>query len=550
MSRLLLSGCLSLVLGAPAALAADPALPYVPFDLGQHHRPVSTRSEAAQRAFDQGLIWSFAFNHGDAERAFRESARLDPGLAMAWWGVALVNGPHINNTMVDEVHAKTAWEALAEARARAKGASAVEQALIEALGARYAWPQPADRHPLDEAYARAMAAVFARFPRDADVATLYAEALMDVRPWDQWTRDGQPQPGTQEVLQALETARRLAPDHPGALHLTIHALEASPRPEQAREAADRLRDLVPDAGHLVHMPSHIDVRLGRWAEAAAANEKAMLADQRYQARRLEPGFWGLYMAHNAHFLAYTAMMEGRREVALARTREVVSMFPPEFVRENALFADAFMTVHLEALKRFGEWQQILDSRPVIAGLPVSGAYQHFARGVALAALGRAEEARAEAALFRQALAAVPPEAAWGSNTAAAVLAVGLPYLDGEIAWREGRGEDALRLLGQAVQQEDALKYDEPPPWTVPSRHALAAVQLASALPAEAEKTYREDLRRYPENGWSLGGLARALEAQGRGDEAAAVRARQAQAWSRADTKPETSCLCVKSGGRR
>ena len=549
MSRLLLSACLSLAVSAPAALA-DPAPPYVPFDLGRHHRPVSTRSEAAQRAFDQGLVWSFAFNHGDAERAFREAARLDPGLALAWWGVALVNGPHINNTTVDEVHAKTAWEALSQARARAKGASPVEQALIEALAARYAWPQPADRHPLDEAYARAMAAVFARFPQDADVATLYAEALMDVRPWDQWTRDGQPQPGTQEVLQALETARRLAPDHPGALHLTIHALEASPRPEQAREAADRLRDLVPDAGHLVHMPSHIDVRLGRWAEAAAANEKAMLADQRYQARRLEPGFWGLYMAHNAHFLAYTAMMEGRREVALARTREVVSMFPPEFVRENALFADAFMTVHLEALKRFGEWQQILDSRPVVEGLPVSGAYQHFARGVALAALGRADEARAEAALFRQGLTAVPPEAAWGSNTAAAVLAVGLPYLDGEIAWREGRSDDALRLLGQAVQQEDALKYDEPPPWTVPSRHALAAVQLASAHPAEAEKTYRDDLRRYPENGWSLGGLARALEAQGRGDEAATVRARQAQAWSRADTKPETSCLCVKAVGRR
>ena len=245
------------------------------------------------------------------------SARQDPGLAMAWWGIALVNGPHINNPMVDEARARLAWLALAEARARSNGASAVERALIEALGARYAWPQPADRHPLDEAYAKAMAAVFQRFPGDADVATLYAESLMDVRPWDQWTRDGQPQPGTQEVLQALETARRLDPDHPGALHLTIHALEASPRPDQARDAADRLRQLVPDAGHLVHMPSHIDVRLGRWSEAATANEKAMAADEHYRTRRLDPGFWAIYMAHNAHFLAYTAMMEGRREVALA-----------------------------------------------------------------------------------------------------------------------------------------------------------------------------------------------------------------------------------------
>lgn len=550
MSKFLLQGCLALLAGAPATLAADSAAGYVPFDLGRHQRPVSTRVAAAQKAFDQGLVWSFAFNHGDAERAFREAARLDPGLAMAHWGIALVNGPHINNTTVDEAHAQVAWQALTAARARLKGASAVEKALVEALGARYAWPQPADRRPLDEAYARAMAGVFARFPQDADVATLYAEALMDVRPWDQWTRDGQPQPGTREVLEALETARRLAPDHPGALHLTIHALEASPRPEQARESADRLRALVPDAGHLVHMPSHVDVRLGRWSEAATANEKAMVADQRYLARRLEPGFWGIYMAHNAHFLAYTAMMEGRREVALARTREVVGLFPPEFVKENALFADAYMTVHLEALKRFGEWQQILDSQPVVEGLPVSGAYQHFARGVALAALGRADEARAEAALFRKALPAVPAEAYWGSNTAAAVLAVGLPYLDGEIAWREGRREEALRLLAQAVELEDALKYDEPPPWTVPSRHSLAAVQLAAERPAEAEQTYRDDLRRYPENGWSLGGLARALEAQGRGAEAAEARARQARAWARADTKPETSCLCVKPTGER
>jgi hypothetical protein len=193
---------------------------------------------------------------------------------------------------VDEAHAKVAWEALAEAKKRRESASEVEKALIDALASRYAWPHPADRHPLDEAYAAAMADVFKRFPQDADVATLYAEALMDVRPWNQWTREGQPQPGTLEVIQALETARALNPDHPGALHLTIHALEASPQPERAREAADRLRNLVPDAGHLVHMPAHIDVRLGRWQEAAVANEKAMAADARYNARRLEPGFWG------------------------------------------------------------------------------------------------------------------------------------------------------------------------------------------------------------------------------------------------------------------
>jgi tetratricopeptide (TPR) repeat protein len=527
----------------PAALGA--AETPAPFALGTHRRPVSTRSAEAQKAFDQALAWTFSFNHGDAERAYREAARLDPGLAMAWWGVALVNGPHINNTFMDEAHSKAAWEALQEAQKRKDGASPVEQALIDALAARYAWPPPADRAPLEEAYAKAMAGVFARFPQDADVATLYAESLMDVRPWDQWTKDGQPQPGTQEVLGALEAARLLDPNHPGALHLTIHALEASPQPERAREAADRLRGRVPDAGHMEHMPGHIDVRLGRWAEAEEANVKAIAADERYASRRLDPGFWALYMAHNRHFLAYAAMMQGRRAVALARTREVVEMFPPAYVQENALFADAFMTVHLEALKRFGRWREVLAARPFPAELPVATAYRHYARGVALAALGRLEEAKAELASLRAALPAIPRDAAWGSNTAAAVMAVAVPALAGEIAYRQRSLPTAVSGLQEAVDLEDALKYDEPPPWTVPNRHALGAVLVSARRYAEAEAVYREDLRRYPENGWSLQGLARALEGQGQAAEAAAVKARLRKAWARADVKIDTSCLCVR-----
>jgi tetratricopeptide (TPR) repeat protein len=534
----------------PATTLAEAPAAYAPFDLGAHARPVSTASAEAQKAFDQGLNWTFSFNHGDAERAFREAARLDDGLAMAWWGIALVNGPHINNPMVDEAHARTAFEALGEAKKRRDKASEVEKALIDSLDARYAMPQPADRHPLDEAYAKAMAGVFRRFPQDADVATLYAESLMDVRPWDQWTKDGQPQPGTQEVLEALETARRLKPDHPGALHLTIHALEASPQPERAREAADRLRALVPDAGHLVHMPSHIDVRLGRWAEAAVANEKAMAADARYRDRRLDPGFWALYMAHSTHFLAYTAMMEGRRDVALARTNDVVAMFPPAVAKENAAFADAFLTVHMEALKRFGEWQAILDYKPPVEGLPVSTAYRHFARGVALAALGRVKEAERERAAFRAALPAVPQDAYWGSNSAAAVLAVAVPYLDGEIAYRRRRLDEAASRLREAVVLEDALKYDEPPPWTVPARHSLGAVLVAARKYRGAEAEYRADLLRYPENGWALRGLAQALTAQGKAAEAAQVKARLEKAWSRADVKVDSSCLCVRPSRAR
>jgi tetratricopeptide (TPR) repeat protein len=536
-----------LAVPALAAGAQPPAAAYVPFDLGPHRRPVSTANADAQKAFDQGLNWSYSFNHGDAERAFREAARLDDGLAMAWWGIALVNGPHINNTAVDEAHAKVAWEALGEARKRRDRASEVEKALIDALGARYAWPPPADRAPLDEAYAAAMADVFKRFPQDADVATLYAEALMDVRPWNQWTADGQPQPGTLEVLEALETAKRLDPNHPGALHLTIHAVEASPQPERARDAADRLRNLAPDAGHLVHMPAHIDVRLGRWAEAATANEKAMDADARYNARKLEPGFWGMYMAHNQHFLGYTAMMEGRREVALGHMRGVVSMFPPEFVKQNALFADAFQTAYLDALKRFGDWQAILEDKPLVAGLPVSTAHRHFARAVALSALGRVKEAEKEAAAFKAALRAVPKDAAWGSNTAAGALAVAVPFLDGEIAYRKGDKALAATKLREAVALEDALKYDEPPAWTVPVRHSLGAVLIASRRYPEAEAVYRQDLERYPENGWSLRGLAQSLEAQGKREEAAQVKGRLEKAWARADVKVDSSCLCIRPG---
>jgi tetratricopeptide (TPR) repeat protein len=530
---------------APGEVDPDPA--WRPFDLGAYTRPVSTRIPAAQKAFDQGLVWAFAFNHDEAEKAFAEAARLDPSLAMAPWGVALVNGPHINNPSVDEEHAKKAWDALRRARELAGGATEVEKALVEALAARYAWPQPADRSPLDAAYAKAMLKVRERFPGDPDVATLAAEALMDTRPWDQWTKDGRPQPGTAEVLAALEAALKLAPDHPGALHLTIHALEASPRPERAADAAERLRNLVPDASHLVHMPSHVDVRLGRWKAAAEANERAMATDRRYRARAGGIGFYRIYMAHNAHFLAWTAMMEGRRDVAVETARDVVAGLSPDFVRQNAAFADAFLTVVGEARKRFGLWKEILAEKRPGAGLPVSTAYDHFLRGVAHAALGEVAAAEKERAAFAAALPGIPKDYYWGSNAAADVVAVAAPYLDGEIAFRKGDVETAVRKLREAVRLEDALKYDEPPAWTVPSRHALGAILLEAKRTAEAEAVYREDLAKYPENGWALRGLATALEAGKKPAEAASVEKRFEAAWSRASIALETSCLCVRKG---
>ncbi|MHB8797720.1 MAG: hypothetical protein ACYDBY_04575 [Thermoanaerobaculia bacterium] len=542
---------LALAFSGPATSSTpedvDPPPAWRPFELGSYTRPVSTRVAQAQRAFDQGLVWAFAFNHDEAERAFAEAARRDGTLAMAWWGIALVNGPHINNPAMSEAQSKTAWDALAMARALAGGASDVEKALIQALGARYDWPPPADRSPLDAAYAKAMLRVRERFPEDADVATLAAEALMDTRPWDQWTKDGKPQPGTAEVLAALETARKLAPTHPGALHLMIHALEASPWPERAAEAADLLRSLVPDSSHLVHMPSHIDVRTGRWKEAAEANEKAIAADRRYQERSGEIGFYRIYMAHNAHFLAYTAMMEGRREAALQTATGVVAGLDPEFVKANAAFADAFLTVVGEAQKRFGLWKEILAAKAPPDGLPVSAAHAHFLRGVAHAALGEVAEAKRERAAFAAALPKVPKEFYWGSNLATDVLAVALPYLDGEIAYRDGDHATAVARLRKAVEMEDALKYDEPPAWTVPSRHALGAILIDAKRPAEAEAVYRDDLKKYPANGWALRGLATALEMQKKSAEAAEVEARFAAAWARATVDLETSCYCVRKG---
>jgi len=541
----------ALGLVAAGAVAQAPQKPagavWRPFNLGTYHRAVSTSDRGAQLAFDQGLNWSFAFNHEEAEKAFREAARLDPKLAMAWWGVALVNGPHINNPVVDEAHAKAAWEALGEARKRAEGASAVEKALIEALGARYALPQPEDRSPLDEAYAKAMGSVRSRFPKDADVAALYAEALMDVHPWDQWTSDGKARPGTQEILDAIEAALALSPRNPLALHMKIHALEASPHPEKAREAADLLKNLVPDSSHLVHMPAHIYARISRWQDAAAANERALAADKRYNARVPEFGFYHVYEAHNVHFLGFTAEMEGRKAVALEATKAAVDGLDPAFLRENAMLADWFTTVHWEAQMRFGMWEELLKVPEPPDYLPVSRAYRLFLRGVAQAALGHVDDAERERAALAEAVKKVPKEFLFGTNAAADVFGVCEPYLDGEIAYRKGDFDTAVAKLREAATREDALKYDEPPDVTVPTRHALGAVLLAAGRPEDAEEVYREDLVRYPENGWSLQGVARALRAQKKAKEADAFDARFRKAWSRADVAVASSCLCVKPG---
>ena len=511
--------------------------------LGGHTFKITTKSREAQRAFDRGLTQAYAFAYSAAEDEFRAAAAADPQCAMAWWGVALVNGPHINFPLVPPDNAKTAWEALTKAQALAPKTSEREQALIGALGKRYASPQPANRRKLDEAYAAAMREVWKAHLKDADIATLFAESMMDLRPWDLWTLEGRPQPGTNEIVSTIETALRLNPKHPGANHLYIHAVEASSDPGRAVPAADRLRNLVPASGHLVHMPAHIYARMGRWDDAATANVHAMRADASYRAKHPRPGFYAMYMAHNAHFLAYTAMMQGRSADAIRHARQMVRDVPEDFLTEYGPIADGFMIFTSEALMRFGKWEEVLAEPEPRAELPLARALWRYTRTVSLIALGRLAEAEQEKSAFHAAASRVPRDAFFGNNSAHDLLAIATHMMDGEMAAKNGQFDKAIVALRRAVALEDLLRYDEPPDWIQPARHTLGAVMLRAGRHAEAEQVYRNDLARYPRNGWSLFGLSKALRLQGKEAEANEADRQFKQAWMKADVKLESTCFC-------
>lgn len=524
-------------------LAGCSSLPEGRFEgTGPHARKVKTSSAEAQEWFDQGLNFLFAFNHDEAIRSFERAAAADPGCAMAHWGIAVANGPHINNPMVDEAHAKAAWAALSKARELAVGASPVERELIEALSRRYADPQPADRGPLDRAYADAMREAWKRHGDDADVGALFAEAMMDLRPWDLWTQDRKAQPGTEEIVATLEAVLRLDAKHPLGCHLYIHAVEASAEPGRADAACDALRGLAPGLGHLVHMPSHIDVRRGRWEEAVEANERAIEADARYVARALPPGFYRVYMAHNRHMLAFACMMTGRSKLAADSLAAMLAEMPPDFLEAAAPLVDGFVASPLMADMRFGRWEAVLAAPEPREIFPQSRAYRHFARGCAFAALGKAAEARAAQKEFEAAVAKVPADAFFGNNGAGALFQVASGMLEGEILVAENRLDEGIAMLKAAVAHEDGLRYDEPPDWIMPVRHPLGAALLRAGKAAEAEAVYREDLRQWPGNGWSLYGLAQSLKAQGK--DAAQAERDFATAWKHADVEVNSSCLCL------
>ena len=376
------------------------------------------------------------------------------------------------------------------------------RALIEAVVLRYASPQPEDRAPLDQAFADVMAEAYRRFPDDGDVGALYAEALLDLHPWDLWTHAGEPKEWTPRIVEVLEDVLGRHPEHPLALHLYIHAVEASSEPGRADAAADALRDLTPGLGHMVHMPSHIDVRRGRWEEAIIANTRAIEADRAYrEAAPAPPDFYRLYMSHNHHMKAYAAMMIGRSEVALTSIRELVADIPDDWLKANASWADGFVAMPYEVLMRFGRWQEILEEPEPPSYIPLTRSLHFAARAVALAALGRPEEARAEQRAFLEARTAVAADAIFGNNRAHDILDVADRLVEGEILYREGKKDEGINALYEAAAREDQLRYDEPPDWIQPVRHALGATLLMERRHAEAESVYQREEPRETARQW-------------------------------------------------
>jgi tetratricopeptide (TPR) repeat protein len=506
-------------------------------ELGGQHRPITTKVTLAQRYFDQGLNLVYAFNHDEAVRSFAEAAKKDPSCAICYWGVAYASGPHINNPTMDAGHVKAAWDAVQKAKMIAAKASPVERDLIDALASRYSPDPQADRLPLDKAYVDAMRGAWSRHPKDADVGALFAEAAMDQHPWDLWTQDGKPQPWTGEIVATLEAVLNLNPNHPAANHFYIHAVEGSPSPERAVASADRLAaGLVPGAGHLVHMPGHVYQRVGRYEDAAEANRKAIVVDDKYVAKSPGQGFYLMYKAHNHQFLAFSAMAEGRSEEATRAALAMVAQFSPEMLREMAAFMDGSVSLPEFVLVRFGKWSDILGRPAPDPVLKASTALWHWARGQAFAATGKLLDADGELAEVTRSAASLDEKAPVGFNSAKVVVGIASDLLAGELALKRGQTDVGILRLEAAVAGEDSIRYNEPSDWPVPTRHYLGAALLAAGRADRAEAVYREDLRRNPENGWSLAGLAAALKQKGAMPESDGAAARFQKAWSRADVK--------------
>jgi hypothetical protein len=518
---------------APAgALALDPGL-------GRLHHPVSARNILAQAYFDQGLKLVFAFNHEAAIQSFARAAERDPDLAMAHWGIALALGPNINHGMDTKAH-KAAYEALQKAIALESKASPAERAYITALSKRYSADENADQGPLQVAYKDAMKELVRRYPRDNDAAVLYAESLMDLHPWKFWAPDGAPAEGTQEIVAVLERVLSRAPGHIGANHYYIHAVEASPHPEKALASAKRLATLAPSAGHLVHMPAHTYIRTGNYLEAASANVAAVRADERLAKAGTDTFYLIGYYGHNLHFLAIANAFAGKSREAIAAANKLYE-FEAARIKEVPS-VDGFLFTPALLLVEFGRWDDVLVLPEPAFEAPISGTLWHFARTLAFAGKGQTDDARAERLKFLSAADALPKTTEYGNNDAAGVMAVARPYLDGRLALMAGNNAGAIAGLRLAAAAEDALAYDEPPGWYLPSRDALGAALMRECDYPAAEQVYRDELALHPESGRALFGLYAALVAQKHDREAAAVHQRYQRAWREADVNLEPGAM--------
>ncbi len=524
-------GCTRLGTG-PSEESADTTL----FEAaGPIHRPITTGSPLAQRYFDHGLALTFGFNHDQAVRHFEQAAELDPECAMCFWGIGLALGPNINAPMGPEAEQRAHF-AVQQARERVERADPQERALIESLALRYAaQPDPEQRAALDRAYADAMRGVAQRFPDDVHTATLFAESLMDLYPWDYWTDDAEPREFTEEIVRTLELVLERDPQHVGANHYYIHAVEEY-FPEQGVASADRLGALAPKSGHLVHMPAHIYFRVGRYADAARVNDDAISADEAFMAWCRSGGLYpAMYYPHNIHFLWASASAEGSSERALLAAHKLQQTAEP--LLGEFPVSEEFVVTPMLTMARFGRWDQVLGVPEPPAGRRFSVANWHYVRGLAFARTHRLEDARKEQRALEEIVAEPELEKlllAGGTASAAKLAGIAAAHLRGEVAFEAGETEAAVGALELAVREQDSLVYMEPPPFYFPVRQALGAVLLARKRAGDAESVYRADLRQYPSNGWSLYGLSQALEMQGKRDDAAIVRRGFETAWSASD----------------
>ncbi len=523
----------------PAAFdAPEPGRPLAPRlqNLGAHVFPVTTTVERAQLFINQGVNLAYAFNHAEAARAFAEAARLDPQLAMAYWGHALVLGPNINATMNAEDEPK-ALELVQKAVALKARASARERAYIEAIAARYTG-KPEDRSKANLAFANAMRAVARSFPDDPNAATLFAESLMNLRPWNYWTRDGVPYEETREVEASLSRVLAAHPNHPGALHLWIHLWEPTDTPERAEAEADRLLPLMPGAGHIVHMPAHIYQRVGRHGDVVKANLLAAKADEDYIAQCRAQGLYPLaYYPHNLHFIWMGAAASGRGALALESARKVANSIPHEALGTVPIL-QGFLVVPYWAMVRFGQWDAILDDKGPRHDTPFTQGVWRYARAMAFTGKGQLEQAEQELARLAAIVAdpSLKGQVTFSANSGFAVLRIAAEVVAGEIAAKRKDWDIATRHLERAIRYEDALIYQEPADWHAPVRQALGAVLMEAGRPDEAEAVFWEDLKKNPESGWSLFGLTQALRMQGKKDEALSAEARFQKAWKDADVQ--------------